>query len=91
MKVNLKNFHDRSLCDRCEHSSIIKTKDDKRRVYCAEIFKFVPPNIEECSDFQGKGTLNKYDMEKTAWTIEVKNGKTIGFKPPETKPGRECG
>ena len=84
MKVNFKGFQDSSLCDKCEYGSIAKTKDNKRIVYCTAIFKYMPQNISECSDYQAKGELSKHDMERLAWTLETKNGK-IGFKQPDPK------
>jgi len=85
MKLNFKGFKDSSLCDRCEHGTIMKTTTGKRTVYCATLMKWVPPNIAECNEYQAKGSLSRYDMEKTAWVLEIKNGRVIGYKPPEPK------
>lgn len=64
---------------------IMKTTSGKRKVYCAAVMKVVPSNIDECSDYQAKGSQSKYEMEKVAWVLEVKHGRTMGFKPPEEK------
>lgn len=84
MKITFKNFNERSLCDRCEHGTVMKTTTDKRAVYCAALMKYVPSNIKECGEYQAKGTMSRYDMEKTAWTLETKNGQ-VGFSRPEPK------
>lgn len=85
MKINFKGFQDSSLCDRCTYGSIAKTTDNNRTVYCTSIFKYMPQNVSECSDYQSKGDLSKHDMERIAWNLETKEGRIIGFKPPEIK------
>jgi hypothetical protein len=87
MKVNIR-FRDgvaAGLCGGCEHASIMINTRGQELVKC----HFHHPSIRmtapivSCSDFQAKGTLDRWDMEKIAWTVETKQGKVVGFKPPK--------
>lgn len=39
--------------------------------------------VVRCTDYDEKGSVSKWDMEKIAWIVTTdKSGKTIGFQPP---------
>ncbi len=75
------------LCGQCEMAHIVKFKGSVK-VFCktfADTMVVLQP-VEKCNEFQQKNTLNKYDMEKIAWTIKTDSkGLAVGFSPPTKK------
>lgn len=89
VKINLKNFTESSLCDRCKESQITLNAKGERRVRCFNVSEYVHPYIAECNQYVAKGQPTEYELKKLAWDIEVKHGRVMGFKPPEPKGDHE--
>lgn len=77
----------RGLCGSCEHSRIMIDDRDRSRVLCEENHPpfVVDHPIKSCTDYQAKGTLSKWQMERVAWKIQVDKKGKVGFNPPHKK------
>lgn len=74
-----------TLCAKCEHAIVVRhTQGTYIRCSYSTRMPELPP-VLECSAFQAKGSMDIYDMEQKAWTLEVKAKEIVGFKPPKQK------
>lgn len=78
---------DKRLCDSCRCAMIIKGSQQGQEVlWCSQLGlhgSIVPFRVVECNEYDSKTSMSKYEMEKIGWVMEVKNGKHLGFKPPQ--------
>lgn len=89
MKVNIR-FRDgiaSGVCGGCENFSLMVDQRGREMAICAYHYPTIRITrpLKFCTDFQAKGTQDRHEMEKTAWILEVKKGKVIGFRPPKRK------
>lgn len=82
---------DNGLCGQCEHAGIFRgDRLQDHEILC----NWHHPSlrlrrlVRTCTLFEQKNALDKHEMEKIAWVIEVKAGKFIGFRPPKRSDGQ---
>lgn len=80
----------KSLCTSCRHGHIMKDHQGRTDAYCMDIREFIDKPVEECTTYEVRQTMDRYDMEKIAWLIDPKR-KKIGFQevPEFIPPGDE--
>lgn len=84
LRMKIKEGVESGLCGSCEHARIMTDFQDNSRVLCEENQQMlIPRPLKRCTDYQGKGTLSRWEMEKIAWTLNVKGGRILGFIPPK--------
>ncbi len=72
-----------SLCRSCSYA-IIMTDYRGEHVRCGMLRDRVCGRVTECSSYENKSLPSLARMQEVAWTLRTeKNGKGIGFKPPE--------
>jgi len=76
-----------TLCATCERGTVTKREDGTEFAYCSLMQRHLPFAVSECTDWEAKGTMSRYEMEKIAWIIDPKPG--IGFIKPRTNRHRE--
>ena len=78
--------HDgKRLCDSCQNGFVAVTSSGKEFVFCQAIRRDIHSKITECSDYKHLKEKDEYELAPMAWILEVKNGKSIGFKPPKKR------
>lgn len=88
MKLNV-NFRPEGvaggLCGRCEESTVMTDERGREVVYCHYFHptKRIQMRVKECTDYTARGALSYHEMKNTAWVLEVKKGKPVGFRPPK--------
>ena len=79
-------LHNKSLCDSCRNSHIIKGSAESERIVMCEALYYRPQRVPfktvvECSSFRQRNILSLNQMENMAYVIETDpRGKPIGFK-----------
>ena len=78
----------KSLCETCHES--VMARDDQGQVafqYCTAVFQApvrITGNITECNAYDFRyGVGHDHQFEKSAWVMERRGGRPVGFKPPE--------
>lgn len=76
------------LCGSCNDAHIRTNALGKRIVVCTALREneLMTQPVVSCTSFSAKGTLDQHSMFQIAWTLESKEGRVIGFKPPR-RPG----
>lgn len=87
MKVNVNFRQDVGLCGTCEYAKITETDRDTT-VACdySRSPQLICKPIVNCNKYSPINTPSLYDMERTAWVLEVKGARVIGFKAPSKDP-----
>lgn len=84
-RVRIREGVSAGKCGTCEHARITTTlHTGAERVLCEENHPptYVVEPLASCTDYQAKGELSKYDMEKIAWIVERQSNGKIGFVRP---------
>lgn len=92
MPVTIKETPDRGLCGTCAMAHIREgDRFSETVIQCSESGRSgrVTFLVRSCSDYARRNDLDKYDMEKIAWILEVKKGRFIGFRPPKDLADQE--
>ena len=63
-----------SLCATCGWATVFFSPKRGLRVFCKDIRKFVPPDIEDCSRHNAIGSMCLNDMEAIAQKIDARVG-----------------
>ena len=72
---------DRSICVSCKYSQIVRRRGkNTRAIYCNDIGKWVPGDIEECSSHQGFTQLSVNQMSAIATLIGGLPERKVGFR-----------
>ncbi len=71
------------LCSSCRHSITVQFHSSAY-VYCTELSKRIPEPVEICSDFFQIDQIDKWQLEKIAWILDVSKPNQIGFIRPGT-------
>lgn len=78
--------HSGHLCENCIHAVRI-THASGTRHFCRALFAADPVEIGQpvlaCNKFHHACAPSLGDMQEIAWEIEAKDGKPVGFKPPD--------
>lgn len=73
----------RPLCETCENATWVRGFAESQEIMeCAQFGK-VPFEVYDCSEYELRGTMTRYEMEQMAYIIERKFGRFIGFKKPK--------
>ncbi len=77
------------LCATCREGHTEEYENGDTATFCS-VLMYTPRRITtpvvRCSDYDQSGHLNKYELEKLAWTIQTdKSGLKVGFAPPKKK------
>ena len=75
----------RGLCGSCRNSQIRTHDNGESLVECGQFYEHVHKvtrPVKECSEYLAKNAATEREMRETAWIIEVKKGKNIGFISP---------
>ena len=74
---------DINLCDSCSNFQLTRFQGGSEIRLChvtmGEPLR-IPDSVSECSRHHDKGYEALYELEGKAWVLEVKKGRTIGFK-----------
>lgn len=63
-----------TLCARCEHSQIMRTKGSRNyTVWCHSFSAYVPPCIEECSSFYKQNEQSLREMTMAAKILDFRD------------------
>lgn len=90
LTINIKGgtpkFDGKRLCDSCQHGMIMQ-EGNKLEIYCDLLGGrgAVNLSVTECTKYKNMKDKEEYEYNATAWILEIKNGKTIGFKPPKRR------
>ena len=70
-----------TLCSSCTHGTVMRSVNGKEGAQCGRVEAWVPP-IEKCTDYKNKMEPDRYDLEKSAWLIDLGShkDKAIGFR-----------
>lgn len=87
MTLNVNFRQDVGLCGTCENAKITETDRDLT-VDCgySRPLQRIRRPIVNCNKYSPVNTQSLYDMERTAWILEVKGARVIGFKAPSKDP-----
>jgi hypothetical protein len=75
-----------SLCTSCNHVTHIKGHGFSQEMQFCNITmpgQLIPFPVSECSDYASKRDAKLADMEKTAWILNIKGGRHVGFVRPD--------
>lgn len=76
------------LCATCRESMVTEYANGTSTTLCYYYggnppIRIVAP-VVRCNQYDKKGALNNFEMEKIAWTVRTdSSGKSIGFAPPK--------
>lgn len=80
LEVKARNLEERRLganvlCARCKHGHVYRRRGSLELViYCQQMAKSVPPDIEECNKFEGSKSLDINEMTEVALIIDARVG-----------------
>ena len=75
---------DKPLCFSCKHGCVFTDTHGRTRAYCGEMGIFLQSIIKECTRYDDKKDVSKWDFETLAWILETgKNKGSFGFQPPK--------
>ncbi len=61
----------RNLCERCKSGHLFsRTYKSELTVFCKDIEKYVPADVEECNQYYPIGRVSLWDLAKMATLIE---------------------
>ena len=89
-RVRIREGVARGLCGSCDNAFQRTTERGRSEILCTWLHpaRAVQDVILECSGYEEIGKPTKHDLEKIAWTLNVKGGRVVGFTPP-SKPRSE--
>ena len=74
------------LCFTCRHGCVFTDTHGRTRAYCGEMGVFLESIIKECTRYEDKKNISKWDFETLAWILETgKHRGTFGFQPPKNE------
>lgn len=71
----------KSLCYSCRNAVIVKGINFQELVYCNGVHPTVDIKfpVVECSVFDDKAAVSRYEMEQIAWTVQSRTRGPMGF------------
>ncbi len=87
MSVHVKDgtpLHGESLCESCVNAHIERGyRETETLVFCQATYPEhrVRFRVRECSSHAEKQRQTLYEMQKTAWILEERPGRKVGFVP----------
>jgi hypothetical protein len=68
-----------SICAGCQHSRTYRRRSQPYpAIYCNELYRHVPPDIVECSEFVAIATLTLEQMQQIALAVDPRPGISDG-------------
>lgn len=92
MSFTVRDTDDSGLCGRCEHATVLRGDRLADHVILCNWFHpalALQRLVRTCTVYQPLNTLDKHEMERIGWVLEVKGGRVVGFKPPKREGGTE--
>jgi len=84
MEFTIGRKNEPHLCRKCEHSLNFRDGAGEKAIcYWAGQALPISGPVSECDRFSPRGQLTQYEFERTAWILETKAGRVVGFKPPK--------
>lgn len=79
-----------TLCSTCKEAQITQYTDGTTVVLCHARTSWSPRPVTRavarCNDYEDANLVDRWEMEKIAWTVSTdKSGKRLGFQPPDKK------
>ena len=81
MSVRVKESFTTTLCSTCHWATLLRDVTAEEQVRCHSMDVWIYRPIEMCSAYKLRNEPERWELEKIAWIIELKN-KKIGFLRP---------
>ena len=74
-----------TLCSSCGEGTTVRFKGGGTRIKCHRLEAMINRPVTDCDSYEPKNATSLYEMKETAWILEHKGGKVIGFKGPKNE------
>ena len=76
------------LCGSCRWSTVARRSRGPAFIRCNQFERMIQSPMVDCSRYLQAGSQTQFEMEDSAWVLEVRKGKVIGFTSPEERRKR---